>query len=95
MHEIARHVIHSSEVLAVAIETVASIIQEHEIFFEENLPLSDVATTQSKELGRTFRSQRNVFKGLHLRSQALEERLRNEITLVIYYRLPLIAETHC
>lgn len=83
MHEIARHVIHSSEVLAVAIETMTSIIQEHEIFFEENPSLPSVAIMQSKDLRRNFRLQRNVFKGLHLRSEALEERLRNEINLVI------------
>ena len=84
MHEIARHVIHSSETLAVAIETMASMIQEHRVFFEENPSLLSAAMKlASNETGRTFRSQSSIFKGLHLRSKALEERLQNEINLVI------------
>ncbi|KAF8850701.1 hypothetical protein BDZ45DRAFT_186193 [Acephala macrosclerotiorum] len=81
MHELARHTIHSSETLAMAIETIASLIQEHEIFFEENasLPLSSIIL--SKQTRRGFRSQVTLLKCLQLRSKALEERLRNETNL--------------
>jgi hypothetical protein len=88
MHEIARHIIHSSETLAVAIETMTSMIAEHEIFLKENPSLPNVSSSLVKEIQRTFRSQRSIFKGLHLRSKALEERLRNEINLVISTNSP-------
>jgi hypothetical protein len=45
MPEIARHAIHSSETLTVAIQAIASMIQEHEIFFEENSSLPQTAIT--------------------------------------------------
>ncbi|OBT42429.1 hypothetical protein VE00_05993 [Pseudogymnoascus sp. WSF 3629] len=81
MHELARHAIHSSETLAVAIETIASLIQEHEIFFNENASLLVVSITQSKQAMRALRSHIALLRCLYLRSKALEERLRNEINL--------------
>jgi hypothetical protein len=39
MHELARHTIHSSEMVAMAIENVGAIIQEHDIFIEESQAL--------------------------------------------------------
>jgi hypothetical protein len=83
MHEIARHAIHSSETLAMAIETVGSMIQEHEIFFDENSSLSQESTILSKQTTRTLRSHITMLKCLNMRSKALEERLRNEINLVV------------
>lgn len=85
MHELARHTIHSSETLAIAVETMAGLVQEHEIFFEENSSLPTRSTTISRQTRRVFRSQVVLFKCLHLRSKALEERLRNEINLVVSY----------
>jgi hypothetical protein len=82
MHELARHAIHSSETLAMAIETIGNLVQEHEIFFEENPSLSQGSTTLSNQTRRTLRLQITMLKCLHLRSKALEERLRNEINLV-------------
>lgn len=84
MHEIARHAIHSSETLAMAIEIMTSLIQEHEMFFEENALFPTESIAQSKQTRRAFRSQITLFKCFHLRSKALEERLRNEINLVLF-----------
>jgi hypothetical protein len=82
MHDLARHTIHSSETLAIAVETVTRVIQEHEIFFNENTLLPMMSIMLSKQTRRTFRSQVALLKSLYLRSKALEERLRNEINLV-------------
>ena len=82
MHDIARHVIHSSEVLAIAIETTTSMIQEHDVFFEENPTLRETAPMISRQIKRDLQLHSTVLKCLHLRSTALEQRLRNEISLV-------------
>jgi hypothetical protein len=82
MHDIARHAIHTSEMLAIAIETTTSMIKEHEIFFEENSSLPEEAVVLSKETRRTLRFHKTIFMCLHFRSKALEERLKNEINLV-------------
>jgi len=84
MHEIARHTIHSSEIVAMAIETLNSIIQEHEIFVVDNS--IEVGTYRQTE--KDLRHLSTLFKSLHLRSKALEERLRNEINLVILSKSP-------
>jgi hypothetical protein len=84
MHEIARHAIHSSETLAMAVETMNSLIQEHEIFFKEQASFPTEAIRKSKQTSRAFRSQLTLFKGFHLRSKTLEERLRNETNLVLF-----------
>ncbi|OBT38898.1 hypothetical protein VE00_10782 [Pseudogymnoascus sp. WSF 3629] len=81
MHELARHAIHSSETLAVAVETMIGLIQEHEIFLNDNASLLVVSIAQSKQTMRVLRSQTALLKCLNLRSKALEERLRNEISL--------------
>ncbi|KAH6696618.1 hypothetical protein BKA61DRAFT_741568 [Leptodontidium sp. MPI-SDFR-AT-0119] len=36
MHELARHTIHSSEMLSMGLEIISSLLQEYEILFEEN-----------------------------------------------------------
>ncbi|CZR68590.1 uncharacterized protein PAC_18489 [Phialocephala subalpina] len=84
MHEMARHTIHSSETLAMAKETMTSLVREHEIFFEENSLLPARSMTLSKQTRRIFRSQITLLNCLYLRSKALEERLQNEINLVVF-----------
>jgi hypothetical protein len=89
MHELARHTIHSSEMLAVAAETIANLVQEHEIFLHDSA--SPVLSALSKQTIRTLRSHIAILKCLHLRSKALEDRLRNEINLVsIAIRIELL-----
>jgi hypothetical protein len=82
MHEIARHTIHSSETLETAMETLLSMIQEHEVFFKEN-PSGDAGKVMLfRQIRKSLRLQSTILKCLHPRSKAIEERLRNEINLV-------------
>jgi uncharacterized heparinase superfamily protein len=81
MHELARHAIHSSEMLAVAAETISNLVQENEIFLNNNaLPVASAPL--SRQTMRTLRSHIALLRSLYLRSKALEDRLRNEINLV-------------
>lgn len=84
MHELARHVIHGSEMLSISTETVENMIREHETFFKENSELSKAAIMLSKQTSKSFRFQLSIFKCLRFRSSALEDRLRNEMSLVIF-----------
>jgi hypothetical protein len=68
--------------LAISIETMGSMIQEHEIFFEDNSSLPGAAITLAKQTSKTLQFQQIVCESLHMRSKALEERLPNEINLV-------------
>ena len=77
MHEAARHVIHSSETLLVTLNVVEAMIEEHAARYSE-----EKSSVRSLETGRAFRYHKSLFQCLHVRSQALEERLRNEINLV-------------
>ncbi|KAH9209899.1 hypothetical protein DL95DRAFT_308961, partial [Leptodontidium sp. 2 PMI_412] len=81
MHDLARHTIHSSEMLSMALEIMSSLLREYEIVFEENRLLLEAAIPLFQQTRRKFRFQITLFKCLHFRSQALEERLRNEINL--------------
>ena len=78
MHEMARHVIHSSEMLEMALEVVAGMIREHAQFLSEN----PAAVVYSKQTGNDLRYQSTILKCIHLRSKALKERLNSEINLV-------------
>jgi hypothetical protein len=83
MHELARHTIHSSEMLETALETLAAMIQEHDAVFEnvEGLGMN-LTKTVWRKTGRDLKFQSTLLKGFYARSKALEERLRNEISLV-------------
>lgn len=78
VHEMARHVIHSTEMLEMALEVVAGMIREHEQFFNDN----PSALVHYKRAGNELRYQSTILKCIHLRSKALKERLNNEINLV-------------
>lgn len=84
MHELARHAIHASEMLEITLETLVAIIREHELFFKNNIILSKSKSirTISNQTMRDLQFQSTILKSLHLRSKALEDRLRNEINLV-------------
>jgi hypothetical protein len=72
LHDVARHVIHSTETLEVAISTVGQM----------------AAIVKSVEPSSHYPSQhrlvlhRQTLSNLRARSQALDARLRNEIALV-------------
>jgi len=86
MHEIARHAIHSSETLEMAMETLSRMIQEHQAWFNENVAENASKTVSLKPVRKSLQFQSTLLKCLHLRSKAVEERLRNEINLVLSTR---------
>jgi hypothetical protein len=83
MHEIARHAIHSSETLEMAMETLSRMIQEHQAWFDDNAAENASKTVSLKPIRKSLQYQNTILKCLHLRAKAIEERLRNEINLVL------------
>ena len=83
MHEIARHAIHSSETLEMAMETLSQMIQEHQTWFKENAAKNASKTVSPSPIRKPLQYQSTILKCLHLRAKAIEERLRNEINLVL------------
>ncbi|KAK5135373.1 hypothetical protein LTR08_005315 [Meristemomyces frigidus] len=86
LHELARHAIHTTEMLAMSIEVVSSFALENEALRGENLVVSAGAEAGRKRTGQALRHYGTLLKSLHLRSQALEARLRNEISLALHVR---------
>jgi hypothetical protein len=85
MHEIARHVLHSTETLGMAIEVVDQILAE--VHTSERLQTQASIgicqnTRKERNLVRALYCEKMLLQSTHKRSQALEERLRNEIALV-------------
>lgn len=64
-------------------ETLRSMIEEHELFVRENLPQDAGKVVPSREIRNSLQFQSTILKCLHLRSKAVEERLRNEINMVL------------
>ncbi|TKA72098.1 hypothetical protein B0A49_03784 [Cryomyces minteri] len=80
LHEISRHVIHSSETLKSAINVLDSMIDHHDTFTTEHLRDS-AAVAASRKIKASLQYQLSLLNCISLRSQALGERLQNEITL--------------
>jgi hypothetical protein len=59
------------------------MIDEQEVFARESVPLGATMTTSAREVRRSIQFQSTLLKCLHLRSKAVEERLRNETHLVL------------
>jgi hypothetical protein len=78
MHELARHIIHSTEVLTSAINVVRSIIEEQ----HDRPPMNQPSTPVNVHACRMLHHQRSLLECLLQRSKALERRLQNEINLV-------------
>lgn len=76
MHEVARHTLHSSEMLRTAIVVVESMLEES----GPSSASSDSVTAAKAQRNLKFHVSR--LRSLLRRSQALEARLRNEINLV-------------
>jgi hypothetical protein len=83
MHEIARHAIHSSETLEMAMETLSHMVQEQQDRFSANAAKNASKPVSPNPIRKSLQYQSTVLKCLHLRAKALEERLRNEINLVL------------
>jgi hypothetical protein len=83
MHEIARHAIHSSETLEMSMEVLSQMIQEHRTWFNDNAAKSVSKAVSLEPIRKSLQYQKTILKCLHLRAKAIEERLRNEINLVL------------
>lgn len=81
LHEIARHACHSSETLAVAIDTVEAMHDQYRDFL--HCLKSGSRPPCSTQLGQYLGFQKRMIKGLHARSMAIETRLNNELNLAI------------
>ena len=81
MHEISRHAIHTSEVLAVTIGTMKEL-QRYQTRIYDSL-VSDDLEEQYKEQAKAYTDfQIQCIKSLKLRSESNQKRLENEINLV-------------
>ena len=79
-HEIQRHAIHSTETLAVAVNSTRTLLRhEHKIFNSSARARESMA---SKNMSPDLTTQSQMLENLRLRSEANEKRLGNEITLV-------------
>lgn len=80
IHEVSRHAIHTSEILAATIETLTEIRRCQTSIHEK----------MRDELGESYRAQAkdytqfqlSLLKSLKLRADSNQERLKNEINLV-------------
>lgn len=81
LHEVARHACHSSETLAVAIDTVHAMHNQYRNFLHSSK--SDHRLPCSTRTSQYFSFQKQLFRGLHARSMAVEARLKNELNLAI------------
>lgn len=79
LHEMARHMIHVSETLAVASESMEGLRKQHEDFV--------IKQSRSKTLWNSTQDhlqfQTRIFRSPLLRSESNKARLQNEITLVM------------
>jgi hypothetical protein len=78
MHELARHTIHSTETLTTALAVVKSMIEEQ----RDRPPLTNPGLTSTSRTSRVLHHQKILLECLLNRSEALGQRLQNEINLV-------------
>ncbi|KAL2359067.1 hypothetical protein RJZ56_008100 [Blastomyces dermatitidis] len=86
LHDIARHVIHSVEILDVAIETVDSILHEHDLFISNEgstvaFPIPDL---KANDVTRRLYYHSRELRAIKARSASLYDRLKNEISLTLF-----------
>ena len=98
MHEIARHGVHVSETLSVAIQSLTAMQHHHERFgANRDLARSMNGLTPWDIVGSRFEFQLGILRSLLQRSEANNARIQNEITLVsaIYNgQYPSLAEAY-
>ena len=82
LHDFARHTIHSSESLDVAIDTMSGIISQYEWFSDTGRSYINFDFAISRRTQQHLSFQIQAIRSLRARSKANEARLRNEIDLV-------------
>jgi hypothetical protein len=81
MHEISRHAIHTSEILTATIRTMTEL-RRYQTDIHESLPAG--FEKNYKEQAKAYTDfQIQLVKSLKLRSESNQERLRNEVNLVL------------
>jgi hypothetical protein len=78
LHELSRHILHSTETLSMALNVTEDLLNDL-IAFRREL---QSASSQLAEAIETVKCERSLLQCEHGRSQSLESRLRNEIDLV-------------
>lgn len=83
LHEIARHGVHVKEMLSVAIRSLDAVRQHHARFCANTgLARSNSKRALWDKVESQFEFQHGFLQGLLDRSEANNERIQNEITLV-------------
>lgn len=82
LHDFARHVIHSTETLGVALDTVNNMIQQHAVFKEKQPQNQYRSIRASSQTRQYMHFQRQLLASLRARSEATHSRLQNEINFV-------------
>ena len=77
----ARHGIHTTEVLTVSIETLDAM-RKYQATIYDHKTLKDALHGTSQQAGEYMEFQLQVLKSLRLRSESNDKRLGNEISLV-------------
>jgi hypothetical protein len=81
MHEISRHAIHTSEILTATIRTMTEL-RRYQTDIHESLPAG--LEKNYKEQAKAYTDfQIQLVKSLRLRSESNQERLKNEVNLVL------------
>ncbi len=81
LHEMARHMVHVSETLVVALQSLQGLKQQQEEFLGQHLQATKFTSTNSKS---NFHWQLQLLQSLLARSESNKARLQNEINLVSY-----------
>ncbi|PGH29581.1 hypothetical protein GX50_07659 [[Emmonsia] crescens] len=83
LHNIARHAIHSNETLDVAIDTIDSIVHEHELFISREGSTGPHAVPEiiANDVTRRLYYHSKELRAIKTRSASLYYRLQNEINV--------------
>ncbi|KAG8677612.1 hypothetical protein FPOAC2_03745 [Fusarium poae] len=81
MHDTARHAIHVSETLEVAEKTVASIVQQHNVFREDIGWGDKIRNAGYRRVDERLLWYDHILQSLRCRASANKERLLNEVQL--------------
>ena len=80
MHEMSRHSIHASEILAATIATITEL-QRYQTDINQSLPGLKKDYKEQAKAYTDFQIQ--LVKSLKLRSESNQKRLKNEVNLVL------------
>lgn len=94
LHEIERHAIHSNETLDVALNTVATMLQQHARLLSRRNQDDGGALVVLSRIHQYMQFQYHMLESTRARSVSNEQRSRNEINLVIVTSLSRPQTSH-